>query len=163
MRTLAPLRVLCVSSFALLLTLSCKEEKPAPMPPPEAAKPAEPPKPAATKVGVVTDVGGRGDQSFNDSALRGLELWAAGKRFSGNTYAPATAQELQASIPPELAALQLDIKPLGVTPLVLQSKSQEDYEPNLQLLVDQGAALAVGTGYLLENAVENVARANPKT
>jgi len=27
------------------------------------------------KVGLVTDVGGRGDQSFNDSALRGLEAW----------------------------------------------------------------------------------------
>jgi len=36
------------------------------------------------KVGLVTDIGGRGDQSFNDSALRGLVLWAEGKKFSGS-------------------------------------------------------------------------------
>ncbi len=29
---------------------------------------------AGLMVGLVTDIGGRGDQSFNDSALRGLEV-----------------------------------------------------------------------------------------
>jgi basic membrane protein A and related proteins len=37
----------------------------------------------------------------------------------------------------------------------------EDYEPNLQTLVDEGVSLAVGVGFMLENAVETVARRNP--
>src|SRR3954471_16171863 len=129
MRTLAPLRALAVSSLALLLALSCKEEKPAPTPPPpEMAKPAEPPKPPATKVGLVTDVGGRGDQSFNDSALRGLELWSAGMKYEGGKYQDATAAEVQGTLPPDLAQVQPPIAPVGITPVVLQSKAQEDYE-----------------------------------
>jgi basic membrane protein A len=113
------------------------------------------------KVGLVTDIGGRGDQSFNDSALRGLELWAAGKRFTGSGYRDATAEEIKASIPPDLANLQPPIERRPIFPLVLQSKAQEDYEPNLQLLVDQGVALAIGTGFMLENAVKAVSRRNP--
>jgi basic membrane protein A len=116
---------------------------------------------APVKVGLVTDIGGRGDQSFNDSALRGLELWAAGKRFTGSGYRDATAEEIRASIPPDLANLQPPIERLPIAPLVLQSKAQEDYEPNLQLLVDQSAGLAIGTGFMLENAVKAVARRNP--
>lgn len=113
------------------------------------------------KVGLVTDVGGRGDQSFNDSALRGLELWAAGKRLKGATYEDASTADMKASFPPELAMRQPPIRPLPITPLVLQSKSQEDYEPNLQLLVDQGAALIIGAGFMVENAIEATAKRNP--
>jgi len=116
---------------------------------------------APVKVGLVTDIGGRGDQSFNDSALRGLELWAAGKRFTGSGYRDATAEEIRASVPPDLANLQPPIERLPIAPLVLQSKAQEDYEPNLQLLVDQNVGLAIGTGFMLENAVKAVARRNP--
>jgi basic membrane protein A len=112
-------------------------------------------------IGLVTDIGGRGDQSFNDSALRGLELWAAGKRQVGSMYRDATADDVKASIPPELSALQPPIERLPISPLVLQSKAQEDYEPNLQLLLDQGVALAIGTGFMLENAVKAVAKRNP--
>lgn len=115
----------------------------------------------ALKVGLVTDVGGRGDQSFNDSALRGLELWAAGKKFSGGAYRDANRDEIRSSLSPALARLQPPIESLPIAPLVLQSKAQEDYEPNLQLLVDQGVALAVGTGFMLENAVKAVAKRNP--
>jgi basic membrane protein A len=162
MRTLAPLRALAVSSLALLLTLSCKEEKPAPAPPPpEVAKPVEPPKPPATKVGLVTDVGGRGDQSFNDSALRGLELWSAGKKFNASGYTDATPDEVKASLSPDLAGHNPAIAPMKIEPLVLQSKAQEDYEPNLQLLVDRGAKLTVGVGFMMENAVEATAKKNP--
>lgn len=113
------------------------------------------------KIGIVTDVGGRGDQSFNDSALRGVELWSAGKVYQGGSYGEATPQQLEESVGPDLASQ--DIHPLGITPVVLQSKAQEDYEPNLQLLVDQGVALAVGTGFMLENAVETTAKKNPDT
>src|SRR5215510_12331584 len=118
-------------------------------------------RPKTLKVGLVTDVGGRGDQSFNDSALRGLELWAAGKTFAGGRYREATPDEIRSSLSPDVAQLQPPIHPLPVAPLILQSKAQEDYEPNLQLLVDQSAALAIGTGFMLENAVETVAKRNP--
>jgi basic membrane protein A len=112
------------------------------------------------KIGLVTDVGGRGDQSFNDSALRGLELWAAGKKLIGSEYQPVTPAEVAATIPAHLASRGLAIEPMPIIPLVLQSKAQEDYEPNLQLLVDRGVALSVATGFLLEAAVLAVARRN---
>lgn len=109
------------------------------------------------RVGLVTDVGGRGDQSFNDSALRGLELWAAGLMVEGASR-PATEEERRSSIP---EPLRESVTPVAVRPMVLQSKAQEDYEPNLQLLVDQGSAVTVGVGFMLENAVEAVASRNP--
>ena len=108
----------------------------------------------------MTDVGGRGDQSFNDSALRGLELWSAGKRFAASGYQDATKEELQNSLSADLASRQPPIAPLGIQPVVLQSKAQEDYEPNLLLLVDQGAKLTIGVGFMLENAVEAIAKKN---
>jgi len=111
-------------------------------------------------VGLVTDVGGRGDQSFNDGALRGLEAWAGSARFVSGRYRPLSEAERAATIP---EALKARITPLPVRPLVVQSKMQEDYQPNLQLLVDQGADLTIGTGFMLENAVEATARQNPKS
>src|SRR5215470_7631853 len=51
------------------------------------------------KVGLVADIAGRGDQSFNDSALRGLELWAAGKKYTNHTYRNLSGDELQRSLP----------------------------------------------------------------
>jgi len=110
--------------------------------------------PRGLTVGLVTDVGGRGDQSFNDSALRGLEAWAANVKQVSGHYEPVG----DAEIPPELAGI---VKPLGVRPLVVQSRAQEDYQPNLQLLVDMAADLTIGTGFMLENAVETTARQNP--
>src|SRR5438270_13800348 len=70
----------------------------------------------ALTVGLVTDIGGRGDQSFNDSALRGLELWAAGKKFEGGQLAGASPAEIDASLTPDLRAQR--IAPVGVRPLV---------------------------------------------
>lgn len=113
--------------------------------------------PALPAVGLVTDVGGRGDGSFNDSALRGLETWAGGLRHAQGTYQALSMEEWKKLVPGELRSVTA---PLGIKPLVVQSKSQEDYEPNLQLLVDQGAQLVVGVGFMLENAVEQVARRN---
>ncbi len=112
------------------------------------------------KIGLVTDVGGRGDQSFNDGALRGVELWSAGLDYTTSGYKPASPEEIRSSIPAELASS--GIAPLGVTPVVLQSKAQEDYEPNLQTLVDTGAQLVVGVGFMLQPAVQAVARRNPQ-
>jgi basic membrane protein A and related proteins len=123
----------------------------------------EAPAPSGPRVGLVTDVGGRGDGSFNDSALRGLELWAGGKKYVGTRYVDASREELAQTLTEELARREPPIVPLGITPLVLQSKAQEDYEPNLQLLADQGATLVVGAGFMLENAIEAAAKQHPKT
>jgi basic membrane protein A and related proteins len=116
----------------------------------------------ARRVGLVIDVAGRGDQSFNDSALRGLELWAAGKKYTNQSYRDLSGDELQRSIPAELASLRPPIHKLPVTALVLHAKGQEDYEPSLQLLVEQGSGLTIATGSLLQNALGSVARKNPK-
>lgn len=137
----------------LLAVTGCK--KPADPKDPKADAPK--PKPGLV-VGLVTDIGGRGDQSFNDSALRGLETWAAGAAFKGGSYEPLAPEARDATIPAELKAR---VTPVAVKPLVVQSKVQEDYQPNLQLVVDQGAGLVIGVGFALENAVETVAKQNP--
>ncbi|MBX5481338.1 MAG: BMP family ABC transporter substrate-binding protein [Myxococcaceae bacterium] len=142
------------AAAALILIPGCKKS--------EERSASEKPAGTVLKVGIVTDVGGRGDQSFNDSALRGLELWAAGKKYTGTGYVDTTPAEVKATLPPDLAARTPPIEKLpGVTPLVLQSRAQEDYEPNLQLLADQGAGLIIGTGFMLENAIEAAAKRNP--
>ena len=142
-----------VAACALLVLSGCKKSEP--------TGSTAPPAPAGPRiVGVVTDVGGRGDQSFNDSALRGLEAWAAGVMYDPAGYVPYHPDTRAKTIPEGRRAR---VTPLSVKPLVLQSKSPEDYQPNLQLLVDQRADLTVGVGFLLENAVEQVAKANPRS
>jgi len=136
-----------LSVVALLAVVGCKKSDN----PPSNLK-------GGKTVGLVTDIGGRGDQSFNDSALRGLETWAAGAKFSGGKYVPLNPAEVAGSVPEDLKGR---VEAVGIRPLVVQSKAQEDYQPNLGLLVDQGADLVIGTGFMLENAVEAVAKANP--
>ena len=153
-----PFRPLLFACAAALALSACRKQEAVST---GAAPPSPSPAPGAKTVGLVIDVGGRGDHSFNDSALRGLETWAAGKAFSANRYAPLSAGALEASLPPELRGRQPPIQPVAVEPVVLSSKAQEDYEPNLQLLVDQGAGLVIATGFMLENATETVARRNP--
>ena len=107
-------------------------------------------------IGLALDVGGRGDQSFNDGALRGLEAMAAGLRYTARGYEPlpdAEYQKLELH-PPHLAIPQ---------PLALSGKAQEDYEPNLQLLVDQGSELVIAVGFMMEPAVRAVSARNPQT
>ena len=148
-----PLAVRC--SLALLLLVGCKKGGE-----PAAPAGASPTDKAKLKIGLVTDVGGRGDQSFNDSGLRGLETWAAGEQYSPSGYTPLPEEAFQVSIPADVAA-QGAIKHLGVEPRVVQAKSQEDYQPDLQLLVDDGAALTVGVGFMFAKSVETVAKQNP--
>ncbi len=143
-----------VLMVALTVCAACKKSAE-----PGAAAPAAVDAAKKRTIGLVTDLAGRGDESFNDSALRGLEMWVAGVRFDSGKYVTLSAAERSAAIPRDLA---MKITPMPVTPLVVQSKAQEDYQPNLQLVVDQGADLIIGTGFMLENAVETVARANPK-
>ncbi|WP_027308938.1 BMP family protein [Caloramator sp. ALD01] len=79
------------------------------------------------KIGMVTDQGGLGDKSFNDSAYEGL------KRIE---------------------------KDFGVKPDVLQSKQQENYEPNLTQL-GQRDDLTFAIGFLMEGSLKNVAQKMP--
>jgi basic membrane protein A len=146
----------------LSLTLACKSQKEQPPAPAQAAATeAAAPAPEKPRIGLVLGLGGRGDQSFNDSALRGLELWAAGLKYEGGGYKPATPEELKASLGPELAQREPPITPLGITPTVLQSQMAEDYEPNLRLMMDQDVSLTIAVGFMLESAVEVTAQRHP--
>jgi len=117
------------------------------------------------KIGLVTDVGGRGDKSFNDSALRGLEAWAAGlKMVAGVGYQPLTDDEYNKSISDEAPDLVgRGIKKFNIEPLVLESKANEDYVPNLKKLADEGAKLVIGVGFMLTDAIKEVAPQYPNT
>lgn len=77
---------------------------------------------------MVTDVGGLGDKSFNDSANAGLKKAEA---------------ELKAKT------------------AVVESKRQEDYEPNLTTLKDQGFDLVWAIGFLMTDATAKVAAKFP--
>jgi len=117
------------------------------------------------KVGLVTDVGGRGDQSFNDSALRGLEIWAAKKSFvKGGGYTDMSDADYAQSLADNAPDLtDKNIAPIaGITPVVLESKEQTDYVPNLtKLAEDEGCKLVIGVGFMLADAIYQVAKDHP--
>ena len=114
-------------------------------------------------IGLALDVGGRGDQSFNDGALRGLEAMAGGLRYTPRGYEPLPDADYAAMVPPDLRALKGGtLEHLKIpAPIVLSGKAQEDYEPNLQLLVDRKVELVVGVGFMMEPATRAVAAKNP--
>ncbi len=118
---------------------------------------------AVIKVGLVTDVGGRGDKSFNDSALRGLENWGAGlKMVAGVGYQAMTdAEYLQSIVDEAPDLLDRGIKKYNVEPMVLESKANEDYVPNLKTLAAKGANLIIGVGFMLTDAIAEVALLYP--
>jgi basic membrane protein A and related proteins len=118
-------------------------------------------KQAAHTIGLALDVGGRGDQSFNDGALRGLEIMAGGLRYTARGYQPLGDDDYQKLLPADLPAGQFPH--LGIPPpIVLSGKAQEDYEPNLALLVDQGADLVVAVGFMMEPATRAVSARKPE-
>ncbi|HHY33441.1 MAG TPA: BMP family ABC transporter substrate-binding protein [Firmicutes bacterium] len=82
----------------------------------------------AFKAGMVTDIGGLGDQSFNDAAYRGLQK---------------AKDELGAEIN------------------VVESKKMDDYEPNLRSLADQKYDITWAIGFLMTDALNNVAPQYP--
>ncbi|MDI7246848.1 MAG: BMP family ABC transporter substrate-binding protein [Bacillota bacterium] len=84
--------------------------------------------PQAMKAGMVTDIGGLGDQSFNDAAYRGLQK---------------AKDELGAEIN------------------VVESKKMDDYEPNLRSLADQKYDITWAIGFLMTDALNNVAPQYP--
>ncbi|MGE5553880.1 MAG: BMP family lipoprotein [Betaproteobacteria bacterium] len=82
------------------------------------------------KIAMVTDIGGLGDQSFNDAAYRGLQR--AGKE-------------------------------LGMEIKVVESKKMDDYETNLSNLADQKYDEVWAIGFLMADALKNVAKRYPNT
>jgi basic membrane protein A len=82
------------------------------------------------KVGLITDIGGLNDHSFNHLAFVGL---------------------------------QKAEKELGVQGQVVQSKSASDYVPNLTKFANEGYDLVIAVGFLMTDAVKQVAPQFPNT
>jgi len=118
---------------------------------------------ALLKVGIVTDVGGRGDRTFNDSAIRALETWAAKVNYvQGGGYEPLSDADFTASIPKDLVSA--GIYPLNIVPIVLESKAKQDYIPNISTLVEQaGCDLVIGVGFMLAGSIGEAAIKYPDT
>src|SRR5260370_29220312 len=74
--------------------------------------------------GLALDVGGRGDQSFNDGALRGLEIMAPGLRYPAHGYEPLPDPQYPAGLRAKFPHLALP------PPLVLSGRAPEHYELN---------------------------------
>lgn len=84
-----------------------------------------------TKVGMAFDVGGRGDQSFNDSAAKGLDKAACKLGFEVQT---AEAQD---------------------------GEAESAREGRLQQLVDAGYDPVIAVGFVYSSSVAKIAKANP--
>ncbi|MEN2766388.1 BMP family lipoprotein [Ornithinibacillus xuwenensis] len=85
-------------------------------------------------VGMVTDIGGVDDKSFNQSAWEGLTAFG---ELNGFTEGEEFAYE--------------------------QSNAREDYIPNLQRMVRDGYDLIYGIGFELKEDITTVAKQNPDT
>ena len=84
------------------------------------------------KIGMVTDVGGVNDESFNQSAWTGLE-----------------------NIKEELGKDKVEVK-------YLESKQDADYVPNIEQFVDQDMDLIIGVGFKLADAIEEASTNYPE-
>ncbi|MFD5433168.1 BMP family protein [Kitasatospora sp. NPDC127067] len=83
------------------------------------------------KVGMAYDIGGRGDQSFNDSAARGLDR-AKSELGVGVTEAEAK-----------------------------QGEAEADKETRLKNLIDAGYKTIIAVGFVYQPAVNKIAKDNP--
>ena len=123
---LAMLLALCMV-FALC-ACGAKEEAPAAAPAEKAEEaPAAAPAAEKTKIGMVTDVGGVNDRSFNQSSWEGLQ-----------------------ALDPELFEVNY-----------LESKTDADYQTNINTFIDEGYDLIICVGYMLAGATQEAAEANP--
>ena len=115
--------VLALCMVLSLCACGAKEEAPAAAPAEEAAEaPAE-----KVKVGMVTDVGGVNDRSFNQSSWEGLQA--------------------------------LDPNVFEVN--YLESKTDADYQTNINTFIDEGYDLIICVGFMLAGATQEAAEANP--
>ena len=84
---------------------------------------------AKVKIGMVTDVGGVNDKSFNQTSWEGLQALAKeDSRFEVN---------------------------------YLESKTDADYQTNINTFIDEGYDLIICVGYMLADATREAAEANP--
>lgn len=90
--------------------------------PAEEAAPAE-----KVRIGMVTDVGGVNDQSFNQTSWEGLQ-----------------------ALDPEVFEVNY-----------LESKTDADYQTNINTFIDEGYDLIICVGYMLADATREAAEANP--
>ena len=81
------------------------------------------------KVGMVTDVGGVNDKSFNQTSWEGLQALAAENSNVEVSY--------------------------------LESKTDADYQSNIETFMDEGYDLIICVGYMLADATREAAEANP--
>ncbi len=88
---------------------------------------------APIKVGLVTDVGGIDDKSFNQGTWEGIKLFAKENKLKE-----------------------------GVDVKYLQSTADADYIPNLSTFADEKLDLIVAPGFLFEEAMKTVADQYPK-
>ena len=86
------------------------------------------------KAAIVTDTGGVDDKSFNQSAWEGMKAWGKENKLKEKTDYT-----------------------------YFQSKSESDYATNLDAAQNKGYNLVFGIGYNLHDAINDAAKANPKT
>ena len=91
----------------------------------ESAAPAAPAE--KVKIGMVTDVGGVNDKSFNQTSWEGLQ-----------------------ALDPEVFEVNY-----------LESKTDADYQTNINTFIDEGYDMIICVGYMLANATREAAEANP--
>ena len=82
------------------------------------------------KIGMVTDVGGVNDKSFNQTSWEGLQTLAA-----------------------EDSSFEVNY---------LESKTDADYQTNINTFIDEGYDLIICVGYMLADATRAAAEANPE-
>lgn len=117
-------------SMLLFVFAGCAKKE---MPPSEGTTQQQAEKPKKVKVGLVFDVGGRGDLSFNDSAYAGLER--AEKEFGD----------------------RIEVKYLE------PSAGGENREQLLRLLAEDGYDLIFGVGFMFTDHIRKVAQEFPDT
>ena len=130
-KILALVMVLCMV-FALCACGQTAAPAESAAPAEESAAPAEesaaPAAPAEkVKIGMVTDVGGVNDKSFNQTSWEGLQ-----------------------ALDPEVFEVNY-----------LESKTDADYQTNINTFVDEGYDLIICVGYMLADATREAAEANP--
>src|SRR5438270_14068100 len=82
-------------------------------------------KQAPHTIGLAVDVGGRGNQSFNDGALRGLEIMAAGLRYTAHGYERLSERDYGALLPTDMRGMSFPHLGLPETWLLYGKEPEE--------------------------------------
>jgi basic membrane protein A len=107
----------------------------------------------ALRVGLVFDVGGRGDKSFNDSAYAGVDRAARELGAQRRGEPEASRGSSPAASPTGLPVVVEYIEP----------GEGSDRESGIRLLAAQGYQLVIGVGFIFSDDLYNVAAEYPNT